>query len=160
MQLTIQYTHSLSELFIQNYRCHLWQKYGEIPTFYKFFSFLKFYLFIFGCDVSSLLHRFSLVAASRGYTSAAVHRLPIAVVSLVAECWLEGRWASAAAAPGLNSCGSQAPEHKPNSCGTGAQLLQGMWDLPGSEIELLSLALAGGFFTSEPPGKPSFSFFF
>ena len=70
--------------------------------------------------MSSLLHRFSLVAASRGYTSAAVHRLPIAVVSLVAECWLEGRWASAAAAPGLNSCGSQAPEHKPNSCGTGA----------------------------------------
>ena len=25
---------------------------------------------------------------------------------------------------------------------------------PGSEIELLSRALAGGFFTTEPPGKP------
>ena len=29
-----------------------------------------------------------------------------------------------------------------------------MWDLPGSEIEPVSPALAGGFFTAEPPGKP------
>ena len=32
-----------------------------------------------------------------------------------------------------------------------AWLPQGMWDLPGSGIELVSLALAGGFFTPEPP---------
>ena len=30
-----------------------------------------------------------------------------------------------------------------------------MWDLPGPEIEPVSLASAGGFFTTEPPGKPS-----
>ena len=30
-----------------------------------------------------------------------------------------------------------------------------MWDLPGSEIEPLAPALAGGFFTTELPGKPS-----
>ena len=29
-----------------------------------------------------------------------------------------------------------------------------MWDLPGSGIEPVSPALAGGFFTSESPGKP------
>ena len=29
-----------------------------------------------------------------------------------------------------------------------------MWDLPGPGIEPVSLALAGGFFTTEPPGKP------
>ena len=29
-----------------------------------------------------------------------------------------------------------------------------MWDLPGSGTELVSPALAGGFFTIEPPGKP------
>ena len=29
-----------------------------------------------------------------------------------------------------------------------------MWDLPGPGIEPVSPALAGGFFTSEPPGKP------
>ena len=31
-----------------------------------------------------------------------------------------------------------------------------MWDLPGSGIEHSSPALAGGFFTTEPPGKPHF----
>jgi len=29
-----------------------------------------------------------------------------------------------------------------------------MWDLPGSGIEPVASALAGGFFTTEPPGKP------
>ena len=29
-----------------------------------------------------------------------------------------------------------------------------MWDLPRPGIERVSLALAGGFFTTEPPGKP------
>ena len=30
-----------------------------------------------------------------------------------------------------------------------------MWDLLGSGIESMSLALTGGFFITEPPGKPS-----
>ena len=29
-----------------------------------------------------------------------------------------------------------------------------MWDLPGSGIEPMSPVLAGGLFTTEPPGKP------
>ena len=29
-----------------------------------------------------------------------------------------------------------------------------MWDLPGSGMEPVSPALTGGFFTTEPPGKP------
>ena len=29
-----------------------------------------------------------------------------------------------------------------------------MWDLPRSGIETVSPALEGGFFTTEPPGKP------
>ena len=29
-----------------------------------------------------------------------------------------------------------------------------MWDLPGPGVERVSPALAGGFFTSEPPEKP------
>ena len=31
----------------------------------------------------------------------------------------------------------------------------GMWDLPGPGIEPRSPALASGFLTTEPPGKPS-----
>ena len=35
-----------------------------------------------------------------------------------------------------------------------------MWDLPGSGIKPASAALAGGFFTAEPPGKcPKVSLF-
>ena len=40
-----------------------------------------------------------------------------------------------------------------SSCGTRAQLLRGMWDLPGPGIESVSPALAGGFLTTVPPGK-------
>ena len=77
---------------------------------------------------------------------------------------------------GFSCCGAQASEHTgfssystkalylqfPGSVSTGsivvvhgASLLHGMWDLPGSGIEPTSRALAGGFFTTEPPGKPS-----
>ena len=55
---------------------------------------------------------------------------------------------------GFSSCGSRALEHRLNSCGRKAHLLHGIWDLPRSGIELVSPALAGGFFTTEPQGKP------
>ena len=49
---------------------------------------------------------------------------------------------------------SWAPECGLTSCGAWAFLLCSVWDRPGSGMELLSPALAGGFFTTEPPGKP------
>ena len=42
-----------------------------------------------------------------------------------------------------------------SSCGSRAQLLRGMWDLPRPGLEPVSPALAGGFLTTAPPGKPS-----
>ena len=53
-----------------------------------------------------------------------------------------GTWASVVAACGLSSCGARA------------YLLRSMWDLPGPELEPVSPALVGGFFTAAPPGKP------
>ena len=41
-----------------------------------------------------------------------------------------------------------------SSCGSRAQLLCGMWDLPRLGIEPVSPALAGRFSTTAPPGKP------
>ena len=35
----------------------------------------------------------------------------------------------------------------------------GMWDLPGPGLEPVSPALAGGFLTTAPPGKPSLAAF-
>ena len=45
-----------------------------------------------------------------------------------------------------------------SSCGSQAQLLRGMWDLPRPGLEPLSPALAGRFSTTVPPGKPEHYF--
>ena len=46
-----------------------------------------------------------------------------------------------------------------SSCGSRAQLLRGMWDLPRPGLEPVFPALAGRFSTTAPPGKPSTSDF-
>ena len=67
-----------------------------------------------------------------------MHGLLIAVASLVAE--------------------HGALERRLSSCGARAQLLRGMWDLPGPGLEPVSPALADGFLTTVPPGKPKIMF--
>ena len=68
----------------------------------------------------------------------------------------------------LPSCGKQGPltivaslvaEHRLqtrrlSSCGSRAQLLRSMWDLPRPGLEPMSPALAGRLSTTAPPGKP------
>ena len=44
--------------------------------------------------------------------------------------------------------------HRLSSCGSQAQLLCSMWDLPRPGLEPMSPALAGRFSTTAPPGKP------
>ena len=66
--------------------------------------------------------------------------------------------ASVVVAHGLSSCGSRALECRLSSCGSWAQLLHGMWDLPGPGLEPMSPALAGGFLTTVPPGSLVFTF--
>ena len=68
--------------------------------------------------------------------------------------WALGPRASVVAARGLSSCDSWALECSLSSCGARALLLCGMWDLPGPGLEPVSPALAGGFPTTAPPGKP------
>ena len=43
-----------------------------------------------------------------------------------------------------------------SNCGSRAQLLRGMWDLPKPGLEPVSPALAGRFSTTASPGKPPF----
>ena len=43
---------------------------------------------------------------------------------------------------------------KLSNCGSRAQLLRGMWDLPRPGLEPVSPALAGRFSTTAPRGKP------
>ena len=74
---------------------------------------------------------FLLIVASGVYSLAAVHRLLLVVSSLVVEHGFQGIGALAVVAHGLHSYGSQALEHRLNSCGVWAQLLHGLWDLLG-----------------------------
>ena len=61
---------------------------------------------------------------------------------------------------GFSSCSSQDLKYVLSSCGTRVLLLCGMWDPPGSGIELVYLELVGRFFISELPGNPEHWFFF
>ena len=46
-----------------------------------------------------------------------------------------------------------------SNCGSWAQLLPGMWDLPRPGLEPVSPALAGRLSTTAPTGKPLFIFY-
>ena len=48
---------------------------------------------------------------------------------------------------------------KLSHCGSRAQPLRGMWDLPRPGLEPVSPALAGRFPTTAPPGKPGRTLF-
>ena len=110
-------------------------------------SLLNFiYLFIYGCAGSSFLCEGFLQLWQVGATLhrsawASHYRGPLTIAaSLVAEHRLQTRR--------LSNCGSRA------------QLLRSMWDLPRPGLEPVSPALAGGFLTTAPPGKSQESFLF
>ena len=102
-----------------------------------------FYLFIWLLCALFGAHRLPLVAASGGCSS-----LPcMGVFSL----WLLLLQSTGSRCTGF----SVAAVHGLSNCDTRALLLHGMWNLPRSGIKPVSPALAGGFFTTEPPGKPA-----
>ena len=74
--------------------------------------------------------------------------------SLVVKQGLQVMQASVAAICGSVVAAHGVLEHRLKSCGTRAQLFRGLWDFSKSGIEPVSPALAGRFFTTEPPGKP------
>ena len=112
------------------------------------FLFVNYYFIYFClCWVFIAAQTFSLVGESGGYSLVMMCGLLILVASLVAEHRFY-------MARGLSRCGSRALEHRLYSCGTRAQLLRGLWDLPGPGIKRVFPALAGEFFTTEPARKP------
>ena len=92
--------------------------------FFNKFIYLFIYLFIYiwlhwvfvaACGLS-------LVVASGDYS------LQFMGFSLL---WLFLLWSMGSSHAGFSSCGLQALERRLSSCGSRAQLLHGMWDLPG-----------------------------
>ena len=106
-----------------------------------FFFFFFFNLFIFCCVGSSL--------PPAGFLQLRWVGAPLRCGARASHCGgfsccgarALGAWASVVVARGLSSCGSQA------------ELLRGMWDLPRPGLEPVSPDLAGRFLTPAPPGK-------
>ena len=104
------------------------------------FQFLRLFLYLF-LSVLGLCccADFSLVAASKDCSLAVVRGLLVAAISLVAEHEL---W----------STGSVAAVHR-FSCSVACGIFR-----TRDQTLSVSPALVGGFFITEPPGKPLFSF--
>ena len=92
--------------------------------------------FIFGHAGSSLLHWWELLS------------------SCSVQASLCNGFSSCCRVQRLQQLQFQALGCRLHSCGAWAQLLRSMWGLPGPGIKPMSPVLAGGFLTTEPPGKP------
>ena len=120
-------------------------KYSAIFLINLFILFISFWL----CWVFVAARRLSLVAASGGHSL-----LRCAGFSLR---WLLLLCSTGSTRAGFSSCGARASvvvARGLSSCGAQAFLLCGMWDLLGPGLDPMSPALAGGFLTTVPPGKP------
>ena len=124
-------------------------------TYFLFVNkFIYFIYLFFGCFGSSLLHAGFLQLRRAGATLRCGAGASHCGGFSCCGAWALGTRASVVVAHGLSSCGSRALEHRLSSCGAWAQLLRGMWDPPGPGLKPVSPALAGGFLTTAPPGKP------
>ena len=116
------------------------RSYGNL-FIYLFIYFWLSWVFVAACGLS-------LVVASRDYS--------LLQCMGFSSRWLLLLWNTGSRRVGFSGCGSRALECRLSSCGARTQLLCGMWDLPRPGLEPVTPALAGGFLTTVPPGKPSY----
>ena len=100
----------------------------------EYHTFFFFLIYFWLCWVFVSVRGLSLVAASGGHSSSRCAGLSLSRPLLLVEHRLQ-------------TC-------RLSSCGSRAQLLRSMWDLPRPGLEPVSPALAGRFSTTVPPGKP------
>ena len=121
--------------------------------YFQFIYFFNFY-FIFVCVGSLLLCMGFLQLWAAGATLCCSARAFHCHGFSCCGAQALGARASVVVARSLSSCGSRDLERRLSSCGARAQLLHGMWDLPGPGLEPMYPALADGSLTTAPRGKP------
>ena len=105
-----------------------------------------FKFFFFGCVGSSVRARAFSSCGKRGPLFIAV-RGPLLIT-------VHGPLTIAASPV----AGHRLQTRRLSSCGSRAESLRGMWDLPRPGLEPVSPALAGRFSTTAPPGKPTYAY--
>ena len=111
-------------------------------VFCFFIATLFIYLFIFGC-VGSLVRARAFSSCGKWGPLFITVRGPLLIAV---------RGPFTITAPPV--AGHRLQTRRLSNCGSRAQLLRGMWDLPRPGLEPMSSALAGRFSTTAPPGKP------
>ena len=111
---------------------------------YFFIATLFIYLLIFGCVGSSFRARAFSSCGKWGPLFIAVRGLLFIAV--------RGPFTTT----GPPVAGHRLQTRRLSGCGSRAQLLRSMWDLPRPGLEPVSPALAGRFSTTAPPGKPAY----
>ena len=117
-------------------------------VFNTFSSFTKMSFFFFLTCTHYLFIYFWLhwaFSSFREWGLLSSHGAPTSQCRGFSRCgaWAVGTWALVVMAQGLIGCRAQALEHWLSSCGSRAQLLHGLWNLPKPGIEPMSPALAG-----------------
>ena len=110
--------------------------------FFFFIATLFIYLFIFSCVGSPFRARAFSSCGKRG---------PLFIL-VWGPLFIAVRGPFTIAAPLV--AGHRLQTRRLSSCGSRAQSLRGVWDLPRPGLEPVSPALAGRFPTTAPPGKP------
>ena len=116
-------------------------------AFFFFFFFNVLFIYLWRCWVFVATQAFSSCSEWRTGLSHRRDSSCYRAQALGRMSFSHGVWAS--------NCGSWALGHGFRACGVRALLLCGKWDLSGSGIKPVSPALAGGLFSSAPPGRPS-----
>ena len=136
----------------QSFPMLVWCSLVIVALWYIFFFnfiatlFIYFLLFIFGCVGSSVRAR-----AFSGYGKWG----PL-FIAVRGPLFFAVRGPLTIAAPPV--AGHRLQTRRLSSCGSRAQPLRGMWDLPRPGPEPASPALTGRFSTTAPPGKPCDTF--
>ena len=113
-----------------------------LPSFFFFKEFLYLFIYLKFLFIYLVLAVLGLCFCARAFSSCG-KRGPL---------FIAVRGPLTIAAPPV--AGHKLQTRRFSSCGSRAQLLRGMWDLPRPGLELVSPALAGRFSTTAPPGKP------
>ena len=149
---TIPFLHALKDpttgmISLYNFSSFRYQGLAELCIFSHLLSFSSFFFFLKKFTFFYLLIYLFMTVLSLRFCARAF-----------SSCGKRGPLFIAVRGP-LTIAASLVAEHRLQTCrlsicGSRAQLLRGMWDLPRPGLEPVSPALAGRFSTTAPPGKP------